>query len=268
MKFDYIVGNPPYLKGMHITIFNKMLIKTRKHGEVKFIHPMGGVLIKNTNKERDKFKEALDEYKSSVVFIKNPFPIYLGGFLGITSVKKIPGDLSWDYFGRKYIGDVKDINTLLLPPGAYRRISDAYWKYIKEHKAVSSKITEEHGACISLIAANPKFSVQTNLNSKVFTVSKMKDSPYSKQKKILCQPSEIKNVYQYLNSIPARMGLMLTKHDQNITTKSIPLVPFDLPTEEYSTEKLFDRFKISKEDQKLIIQVFNEMPDDRLLIDL
>lgn len=72
MKFDVIIGNPPYSRTLHNKILNK-IAKSCK-GEIIFVHPSAW-LIKNTKRNKDEQEsfDLINTYETKYVFIKGKY---------------------------------------------------------------------------------------------------------------------------------------------------------------------------------------------------
>jgi hypothetical protein len=72
MKFDAIVGNPPYLQGVHYKFFNKGFSLLKEKGILYFIHPSTIFLNKKNTKKNSHEKrtiEIVSNHKSELTFV-------------------------------------------------------------------------------------------------------------------------------------------------------------------------------------------------------
>ena len=98
MKFDYILGNPPYSKNLHLKIINTVINNLTEDGVASFIHPARWLLDPlaeyKSGTDKIKFKNLVDRL-DDVKFIStktanHKFGILFNGELMISKIKAKP----------------------------------------------------------------------------------------------------------------------------------------------------------------------------------
>jgi hypothetical protein len=116
MKFDAIVGNPPYKRDLHLRLFSKMLEIVSKTGHVLIIHPaMWTRLLRNTpNKKKfDAFKNSIRNKVKSVKLVEATkwFDIVIHISLAIVHIVNNK-DNNKLLYNDEWIDDIDDANHI------------------------------------------------------------------------------------------------------------------------------------------------------------
>ena len=266
MKFNYIVGNPPYKKNLHFKISNICFNILENNGQFLFIQPAAAFF--NKNKKPPKH---LLEYKNILVNNHTKCEIVPGisfnaGFLtdlAITVITK-NDNKSQKIDEIKYKGgdtyfniSLEDISITQIDPKIYKSIRKKYEKYIKKYGSLKSLEKQVPGITISGIRGN------VDQNTGLFTQNfysfysppNYKNGFVENRKTnltitIKCKKEEAENVYDYLEKLVPKMGLALYKYSsQTFNFQYVPLVDF---SKKYSEEELFDMLELNEEEIKWI----------------
>ncbi len=253
MRFDYILGNPPYLSGIHTIIFNRCISKLENNGVIDFIHPISGVIPKLTkqNNETKLFQESLKIYDTQIKVIENVFLVRMTTRLVRTKLtKKLSSDIKWEINGVEYSTPLEGINLLGIPPDRYFPILKKYRKFVQAKGSISSLICDDRdvtetktprripGVHISYIIG--ELDLYGNPDKHFY---KFRSTPKRNMKSIergyKLKGSSLNNlgmIDRYLDTRFAWLGLLFEKTNQSILS-ALNGVPC-LPDVEMSDEEL------------------------------
>jgi hypothetical protein len=284
-KFDYIIGNPPYLgmKELYIKIINKIY---PLGDEITMIHPNVPYFNKNPKKSvfTEKFLFNIQNHNQKIIIKTIDVSIFLPATftngLCITHIKKDKTNKTnktktFDYVGYHKsftnipIEYITDLNKLEIHPIMYRKCVE-YFKSINT-ESFSSIIEKDNNKCLenkgcyfhlSLIRGNTKRTGEPEEHYFTCFTSERLNSSY-KQKGIRlgakCEYHQIENIAKYLETKFARFAFALKKFDFNIKKSSFEYVPLVDFNKEYTDEELFKIFDTPLWIQKLIMK----MPDNK-----
>lgn len=246
MKFDVIVGNPPYngKAALHQQFFNKCHDLLKDDGVMAFIQPATTYFNKKTNQ-----KDAVDTMQNIVktnyceVEIENPEIFENAGIQNdlsityLTKTKKSSTVINKITFknGNTYTNvPLEDISMTQVDPVVYAAIRTKYENYIKVHGNLEDKISKVDG---ELKASLGKIRGTRPTDDDFYTFIPLRenrdgygDSCSSTFGVKIASSKEVDFVYDYLESYIARFGLALLKFSQNTANKEfalVPLVTFD-----------------------------------------
>ena len=140
MKFDVVVGNPPYTKGVHLKFVDKAMAISNQY--TVMIHPVNWILSKKRNKPFEKFNSKIgNKLEKVVLFNPNAYFSNVGIFApcGITYLnsKKTQKEVLVinKFLGEEFIfSDKSEINHL--HGSSFSSIQDkimGHGKFIREH---------------------------------------------------------------------------------------------------------------------------------------
>lgn len=272
MKFDVVVGNPPYqgTKALHQKFFNLGVDVLKDGGHLVFIQPANPYLNKKDVRKKDAEQEMLDniqKYRTSVKFMEPSIfkTVHVATDLAITHLIKDPGNPeleSVEYKDGTFYKNVEleEINGLSIGPKLFIKLSKKLDSYI-----------EKNGSLIDVIERNPK---QMKLRIAKIRGNKGTDDFYTflPQDKSFWDGSDfgisVKNKKQrdnaasYLKSYIARFALGRVKIHQNLDRGELASVPLMDWNQSWNDEKLMKEFGITKDEYKEIRRVIPKYYDD------
>jgi hypothetical protein len=251
MKFDVIVGNPPYegKKQTHQKFFNKAYELLEEHGTMAFIQPATPYMNKKDPRSHEnKMREIIMNNEVSVTFHTNKiFDVAdVNGVLAetvltkkknnnpINSVKYTNGSLYENC-------SLSDINMLEIDPSVYKSIRLKYLNYIEKCGSLYDKQYYNLGNpkpnVIKLQKIrghldNPDFFTFLSNNSDLLSSDISEPNDFGIE---LNSNDEMNNCYLYLKGYISRFGLALSKFNTNNHMgefKTVPLIDFSVVYDE------------------------------------
>lgn len=266
MKFDYIVGNPPYdsLRALHQQFFAKAFGLLKNEGMIAFIQPANPYFNKkNTRKKRAELEmqDIIREHCIEVHF-KNEDVFenaQLGSKLAITyaSPKKEGSQIKVKYQnGITEITDLSGINQLTISGNLYKTIREKIDKFCEMNGNFYDANKNKNGVCAKL----PKVrghAGQDDFNT--FIPVKSERTHYTFDNHDFGIPlvdvSHLDNFYDYLETDFARACLALVKMDINLTggeLRHVPMVDF---SKKYSEDELFEMAGLNEAEREILIKL-------------
>ena len=265
IKFDVIVGNPPYKGDLHLKFLEKAEELTKDDGAICFVHPGAWILDEKPTNKRHVHKNCLNllsNYKTDLEFINGNKEFNAKFFVPcvITTIDKAKSPEGVEVYNRitdtthKY-SSVKEINI--------RGNKKEYFSLKKKLLEFPNNLNElvnldvgEFCIEISLIRGNVDQETMTKDDFYTFVprqyeVRLLKDCDkrirFAFEKKL-----EATNFLNYLKTDFARFALSVYKINGHMSSGELSAVPYMDFTEEWTDEKLFKHFKLSIEEVKLI----------------
>lgn len=274
MKFDYIVGNPPYAgqSSLHQKFFVMAFNMLHENGKIAFIQPATPYLNKNSSRQSQPDKEMKDILRKNVEYVN-----LIDGsiFEGASVAAKIAitiasPSINCDVFQVKYeqkpieTACLETVNQLMIPGHLYESIAGKYEKMcqkfgnfqdvVKAPNKLKAFIARVRGHVngnddFYTIVPNTNHRNRPNTN---FTAG-MHDYGIPIE-----HADHLKNCYDYCETFFARFALALLKFsidNDPSKMKYIPLVDF---SRTYTEDELFDMAGFTVEERDIIL---NTLPD-------
>ena len=250
MTFDYIVGNPPYNRGLHLEISSRIFEKISEDGEFIFIQPAAG-FINNNDKPNQKYKDYRKMItENNIEYTQVDGTEFDGAtFLADLAIIKIKhGDqkLLCKYKnGTVYDTTLEGVNSLGMRPDVFISISEKVKKYQGPRmlEQVRRKPGEE-GVRISTIRGNVcqvTGYIMSNFYS-FYSPPNYKINTQTSGYRIVplkCSPQE---VYDYLEYKTVQMFQATHKYSSQTFYHNVPFMPW------LSEKELQKRLNFTKEE--------------------
>jgi len=272
MKFNYIVGNPPYLRGMHLKITNRCYDILNPKGEFIFIQPAAGIFNKTSTPDTTlkRYRDILQNNKVKMKIVSGVTAFGAGMFLtdlAITKISKTPGGIQVQYKnGDTYQCELKDINFLQMPPEIFASIREKIQLMIQKYGELKElRCCDVSKGCSGI----PIPKVRGNVNQETGYIQSNFYSFYSPidyRKKyvevkeyedgcvLVCREDEAEYLYQYLSTKTAQVAGGMYKYSSQTINFKIPRLPQAFK-EMLTDTQLFEMFGFTEEEQAWIQKV-------------
>jgi hypothetical protein len=265
MKFDYIIGNPPYNKGLWIKILLKLYSSLKENGTMDMIHPATPFFSQNEKKDKNTTRY-IEMLKTNKIEVEEIDPLVFDGAdipnnIVRVTMKKEKSNVEVEKF--TYINKNSYTNITMESINKQGIDPEKYISYKNEYKTLVNK----YGSLKQLYQKEIYYEDE----NEVFELSKVRGHIIGSKEKadflsvfsqdifynpkypvphgfIVNSEKEKENVARYLETKFARFAIRFYKQTFNVYSymfKLIPLIPLDLDSDEYTDEALFERFNIS-----------------------
>lgn len=274
MKFDYIVGNPPYAgqSSLHQKFFVRSFGMLKENGKIAFIQPATPYLNKNSSRASQADKEMKDILRKHVEFVN-----LIDGsvFEGASVAAKIAVTIASPSINSKSFkvryeknsietACLDTVNQLMIPGHLYESISKKYEIMCKKFGNFQNvmKAPGKLKAYVARVRGN------INGNDDFYTIVPNVDHRNRQNTNFTADmhdygiPIEnvayLDNCYNYCETFFARFALALLKFsidNDPSKMKYIPMVDF---SRTYTEDELFDMAGFTDEEREIIM---NTLPD-------
>lgn len=293
MKFDLIIGNPPYSGSLHLDIL-KMAYKYLEpdNGQLIFVHP--GIWL-YAQKPGDTLTDALkvkdlvgNKFSSFEIVNGNKlFGVGLFGPCVITHIdnsKMVPevNVINSLTKAERIYDNVYDINPFFDDPDIFNGLRDKIWKYCDEVDNVASHIGKEiedgiKYVSLEKIVGHPDCSAEHR-----YTQMDFYDIVLPKNRQVTDEPIKTKagkqkqwvmftnnkDAEQFLdyvvNAKLPKFALMIVKVGQNLDSgKPLRFIPFFENLSNWTDEQLYNKLNLSLAERSFIEQHISEFYNDK-----
>jgi len=271
MKFDVVVGNPPYSgsQALHQQFFVKACEQLEDGGELMFIQPaVPYVNNKDVRRKKPEVQmiELVEKYETHVnVITKKLFDnAAIATGLAITHLTKTPGSTAVQYEDGSTYKDVAidEINTLGFEPKLYAKLTAKFAKLVESRGSINDVVfCKEDQLKLRLTKfsdSDPKshdFCTFISRNTKNWDSTKDFGVPLKHEGQRL-------NVVSYLKTYVARFALALLKINLNQHRGELALVPLVDFDRSWNDEKLCKEFGITDDEYAVIRSIIPTYYED------
>ena len=276
MKFDCVVMNPPYLGQLHLEFLDKALDIVEEDGTVVCVHPSTWLFSGNkgekTQKIYGKLKNKISDYEKEFTFFNANKMFGIGMFVpcSITvvnkgkknKVAKVIDKLQGKTFEYKEIWDVNKFGDY---PEYYslleKIIAGAKKDNLENHKYNNERKKVEETFSFYVNISRIRGHVSTR-NDSIMTIDDFytfipRDLEVETEntKKMFFGfdgNNEANNFLNYLKTNFSRFSLSLVKVNSDLDTGDMVLVPYLDFSKEWTDEKLYKLFDLTKEEISFI----------------
>lgn len=271
MKFDYVVGNPPYdgVAALHQKFFVKAFNLINETGTVAFIQPATPYFNKKNVRKKAADLEMIQiikDHAQTVQFCDEK--VFEGADVGtklaitVASKKHNNGRIKVQYMnGTKIVSNLDGINQLQVLPEIYFSIRTKFEKVCGANGSFLSVVNKEdkNKAYLAKIRGN------VNGNPDFYTL--VPNKAY-RDKHFTCgnhdfgiplvNPDHLDNFYDYCETFFARFALAMLKMNVQNARGELAFIPLMDFSRTYTETELFDMAGFTTEERDIIM---NTLPD-------
>ena len=276
-QFDYIVGNPPYLRGMHTKIFNLSFDALKEGGKIIFIHP--GTLLLNRkpikfDREEQKFLDIINEYKTDIKFVNGNALFDIAQFvpLSITEVEKVKSNIievvysHLDPLNTK-VHQYQNLDSVtihgndlakIIKDKVFAKMTDTIFNHLERRGGKGKFKLRIPTVCgnVNSISGISKDFYQLIYKQDENDLAKLLNHTFLEKYEynVICVNTliESQNCFDYLKTKFARFCLSFYKINVQLSRGELKAVPFMDFTQCWDDQKLFKYFNLTEEEQNYI----------------
>jgi hypothetical protein len=265
MKFDVVIGNPPYKHGLHLKFLEKAI--EISNNIVAFIEPIYFLINEKPTKRKHIEKRLIDYLKDNLSYLKIFNGNYVFNAEFFTSIgiiilnKNIKNQIQIenDLLKENYILDDLSNLTKFGNSQHYKSLKNKILKYEDNFLNHKNKICGSFFVNLGMMNGG-KIGCPLTRSEKVS--KNIYKSIYFSFK----TETEAENCLSYLKTNFARFALMIYQNHQNIDTGELASVPYLDFTQEWTDEKLHDNFNLTQDEVDFIKKHIPEYYDRKLKI--
>lgn len=264
MKFDYIVGNPPYMRRLHFKVSIKTFKQLKENGEFIFIQPATAFFNKNKNptESQREYTDILLNHETEVQIVGGD--VFDAGFLSdlsITKIKKTKDSETINKITYKNTEtyenvELQNISLTQIPPKIYASIRDKIEKYTLKSGSLKSITSKNGGQGIKISSIRGNVDQDSGLMMSNFysfySPPNYKDNykNHDEGMVVQCKKEQGENIYDYLELKVPQMALALYKYSsQTFNFMYVPLFDFN---KTYTNTELYDELDFTQKEQEYI----------------
>ena len=276
VKFDVVIGNPPYKGNLHLSLLKVALDSTKQDGKVIFVHPSTWLFMGNkgdkTQPIYNDVKKSIEKYQKTFTFFNGNSVFGIDMFMpcSITYINKAVKDEKANVIdkinGKQFTynniylinkwGDIPEYYSLL------RKIINNTEESLEEHKETTEKgkrgKKHNHYVNLAMIRGNVG-DKNTMFTDDFYTfIPRALKSSDKKEKVLFFGFENEKNAIKFIDYLQtkfARFCLALVKCNSQLARGEMCLVPWLDFSKKYSDSDLKTAFNITDKEWKFIESV-------------
>jgi hypothetical protein len=274
MKFDIIIGNPPYKNGLHTKIFNRCVEQLKDGGTLICIHPSTTFISRKPvrgKNEDDVANKIVSDYKTRLTLV-NGNKLFDANFFSplsithLTKVKDAKVEVVFSHIDptNKEVKIYESLDDIFVHGNdIVTKIRDKVFSKMDKsledynsrkgyHAKWYLKLTDIVGNKPKNGKVNPDFFCMITQSDEI-NFNKLLSNDFGEGNNIgFSTKQSAKNGFEYVKTKFARFCVSFYKINQNLHRGELIAVPYMDFSQEWTDEKLYKYFKLSKEEVQFI----------------